>query len=404
VEQLIDISNRLINNTSSQFTRSLYRQIDWNSRLIEIRGARGVGKTTLMQQKAKSLTESGENALYVSLDQAYFYREQLFNTVDHYFKYGGKYLFLDEVHKYPEKEKNLDWSQEIKNIYDAFPQLYLVYSGSSLLQLYKGQGDLSRRKAGYLLPGLSFREFLEFKGLLSHQPVNLSDLLQNHQSLANEISTKLKILPAFREYLRHGYYPFFDEAPDKFFDRLNDVINVILENDIPAITDISYETSFKLKKLLSLLASSVPYTPNLSNLTSQLYVADQRTLLKYINFLEKAELVDTLGAKSTGNQILNKPQKIYLNNSNLMYALSKNLPDPGTERETFFFNQLKHLHTISYPKQGDFLVEQKYLFEIGGKNKSQQQIRDHQEPYVVRDEIETGFGQIIPLWLFGFLY
>ncbi len=357
-----------------------------------------------MQQKAKSLTESGENALYVSLDQAYFYREQLFNTVDHYFKYGGKYLFLDEVHKYPEKEKNLDWSQEIKNIYDAFPQLYLVYSGSSLLQLYKGQGDLSRRKAGYLLPGLSFREFLEFKGLLSHQPVNLSDLLQNHQSLANEISTKLKILPAFREYLRHGYYPFFDEAPDKFFDRLNDVINVILENDIPAITDISYETSFKLKKLLSLLASSVPYTPNLSNLTSQLYVADQRTLLKYINFLEKAELVDTLGAKSTGNQILNKPQKIYLNNSNLMYALSKNLPDPGTERETFFFNQLKHLHTISYPKQGDFLVEQKYLFEIGGKNKSQQQIRDHQEPYVVRDEIETGFGQIIPLWLFGFLY
>ena len=404
MEILQEISDRLISHISTSFKRSLYSEINWNSRLIEIRGARGTGKTTLMLQRAKELQEQGKNVLYVSIDHAYFYQNQLLELADYYYKYGGEYLFVDEVHKYPQKVRGLDWSLEIKNIYDSYPELSVVYSGSSILQLYKGRGDLSRRKSTYHLYGLSFREFIEFEFGYSMPKISLPDIFSKHRQISKDITSQIKVLPAFKQYLRIGYYPFYKENSGNFYDRLNDIANVILETDIPTVTDIRFETAYKFKTLLGVLASHVPYAPNLSKLSGQLYITDYRTMLKYLNYLEKAELIQTLGAHATGNQLLNKPDKIYLNNTNLMHAFALQEINKGTLRETFVMNQLIHSHALTYPKSGDFLIDGYYTLEIGGKNKTQKQIVNINNAFIAKDEIETGMGNSIPLWIFGFLY
>jgi predicted AAA+ superfamily ATPase len=404
MEQLYEISERLINRTEIDFNRSLYHSITWKDKLIEIRGARGVGKTTLMLQKAKELANSGKSVLYVSLDIPYFYSHQLFETAENFYKYGGEYLFIDEVHKYPQKQKKNDWSQELKNIYDTIPDLNLVYSGSSILQLYKGQGDLSRRKSTYSLSGLSFREYLELYKNLVFSPYSLNEMIQNHKEISSNITVKVKILPEFDRYLKYGYYPFYKESSERYFDKLSEVINVVIETDIPYVSDISFEALHKLKQLLSAVSTTVPYTLNLSNISSELYITDQRTLIKYLNLLEKAELITTLGAKAIGNKIFNKPQKIYLNNTNLMFAIDKSNIQVGNIRETFFFNQLKYLHQVNYPKKGDFIIDNSYTFEVGGKNKENSQIKEVKDAYLAIDNIEIGFANRIPLWLFGFLY
>ncbi|MDA3890769.1 MAG: AAA family ATPase [Salinivirgaceae bacterium] len=404
MEQLIETANRLIQLVDKKFVRALYATINWKSRLIEIKGARGVGKTTLMLQKAYELQNQGAQVLYVSLDNAYFFRHKLVELADWYYKNGGKYLFIDEVHKYPQKEKGLDWSLEIKNIYDSYPNLIQIYSGSSILQLYKGSGDLSRRKVGYHLPGLSFREYLRLNGTLNFEAQSFEDVIENHNHLAMEIVEQVKVIPQFYEYIKGGYYPFYTEGIEYYYQRLNEVTNVILETDIPSVTDVNFETSLRLKRLLVLLTSSVPYAPNLTKLSEQLFIADYRTLLKYLNYLEKAGLINTLSANASGNQIMNKPDKIYLDNSNLMHAFSENNINKGTLRETFLFNQLKANHVITYPKNGDFLVDGKYTLEVGGKNKTNKQLIDIDNAFIAMDDIETGFGNRIPLWLFGFLY
>ena len=404
MERLTEISDRLIKTTGKRFIRSLYSQIRWSNRLIEIRGPRGVGKTTLMLQKAAELANSGNNVLYVSLDNAYFYKNTLFDLGDYFYKYGGKYLFVDEVHKYPEKEKGLDWSQEIKNLYDSYPGLNIVYSGSSILKLYKGSGDLSRRKAGYHLPGLSFREYLEFNNVKKFQAYDFERLIDHHQEISGEITRSVKVLPHFREYLKYGYYPFYEEARDRYFDRINEVVNVILESDIPAVSDINFEVAVRLKKMLSLLAASVPYTPRLNKLAEQLHIGDYRTLMKYLNFLEKADLIQTLSVKAKGNKIFNKPDKIFLNNTNLMYSIAQDQIDRGTLRETFILNQLSYRHVLTYPDRGDFLVDSKYVIEVGGRNKKAGQIAGIPDAYIAMDDVETGFANVIPLWLFGFTY
>ena len=404
MQQLHEISNRLLKSTSINFKRSLYNQIDWNDKLIEIKGARGVGKTTLMLQKAKEISDTGKSVLYISLDIPYFYKNQLFETAEEFFKYGGQYLFIDEVHKYPQKQKKIDWAQELKNIYDTIPDLFVIYSGSSILQLYQSQGDLSRRKSSYFLNGLSFREYLQFYKKINYKTITFKEIINNHQDISNEIIRKIKILPEFNNYLQTGYYPFYAENPEKYFERLTEVINVVIETDIPYVSEISYETLHKLKQLLSAVASTVPYSLNLSDISSKLYITDQRTLLKYFNLLEIAELINTLGAKVTGNQILSKPQKIYMNNTNLPYAIDKENIQVGTQRETFFLNQLRYLHKVNYPKTGDFIIDNKFTFEIGGKNKDKKQIKDIENSYLAIDNIETGFANKIPLWLFGFLY
>ncbi len=406
MQRLFERQVRQTRNLSLAFKRSLFESIDWTTRLVEIRGARGVGKTTMMLQRVKELLSNGINVLYVTLDDPFFFQNSLYDLADKFYKYGGTHLFVDEVHRYPIKTKGLDWSVEIKNIYDSFPELSVVYSGSSILAIYKGEGDLSRRKISYLLNGLSFREYLELSGIINVEKTELSEIVTTHEKLTEKIVSKVKILPLFNSYLQQGFYPFFKETKQigKFYERLQTVVNLIMETDIPAVAEIKYESVAKLKKLLAIISTSTPYTSDMKALSSQLHVSDYKTLLKLLNYLEKSELLILLNAKAKGNKILHKPDKIYLNNSNLLYALGISDVSKGTVRETFFINQVGYTHRVKFPKTGDFMVDDKYLFEVGGKNKTRKQIIDYKDAYVVSDEIETGFQDKIPLYLFGFLY
>jgi len=401
---LFELSNQRIRSAPSGLHRFLYPVIQWDGRLTEIYGPRGVGKTTMMLQKAGELNQISPNqALYISLDDILFFSLTIVGTADLFFKFGGKYLFIDEVHKYPPKFSEHDWSAEIKNIYDRYPTLHIVYSGSSILELHKGKGDLSRRRQVYHLPGLSFREFLLFNGRAELPSFPLEEILNRHVSISQEITTRTKVIPAFHDYLSQGYYPFFVEAPQMYFTRLQDIITVILETDIPAVTDIPFDTTVKLKKLLAIIASSAPYTINLARSGQALSITDQRTLLKYLHYLDKAELIALLPREASGNQVLRKPEKIYLDNTNLMHCFNLK-PEPGTLRETYFHNQLRILHKIVRSETADFLVDTKWTFEVGGRNKKGKQIENQPNAFRALDGIETGYSHVIPLWIFGFLY
>lgn len=405
MQEIFNYSNSLIQTVNLDFKRHLFSEINWNSRLIEILGSRGVGKTTLMLQKAKMLnTDIPNQAIYLSLDDKLMYKNSIIDLAEEFVKYGVQYLFLDEVHKYPPKLKGYDWSAEIKNTYDRLPGLSIIYSGSSVLKIYKGQGDLSRRKSSYRLAGLSFREYLVMNGIINFKSLPLNNLIANHQDISNEITGRIKIIPHFKEYLKTGYFPFYNDDPSSYFYRLNSILNVILETDIPAVSEITFQTSLKLKKLLAVISSTVPYVPNLLNLRRELFVSDQRTLLKYLNFLEKAEVINTLGQKARGNKILQKPDKIYLGNTNYIYGLNMSGEEPGTIRETFFGSQVDVGHELKLSSTGDFLVNDNYIFEIGGKTKSTQQIKGLKNAWLVLDDIENGVFNRLPLWLFGFLY
>lgn len=405
MELIYETSNRLCNSVHPGRRRYLYDLIDWSDRLIEIRGARGTGKTTLMLQRVRELNE-GHNqvAVYAAMDNPWFYSGTAYDLAGEVSRMGGKFLFLDEVHKYPSKKEGTDWSAEIKAIYDAYPDLHLVYSGSSVLALYRGQGDLSRRRSVYHLKGLSFREFLSFEKVADLSAVSLNDLIEDHIGISGEMMQTTKIFPYFQAYIQHGYYPFYQESSVKYFERLNDVISVVLETDMPTVSDITYSTIQRIKKLLAAIGSTVPYTPNLSTLRSELYIADHRTILSYLNMLDKAELITSIDKHALGNQILHKPEKIYLNNTNLLYALPSEFINIGTVRETFFMNQVSSVHRLTLPDRGDFLVDGKYTFEVGGRNKSPNQLRNVEKAFLALDDIETGVGNRIPLWLFGFLY
>ncbi len=404
MEKLFEISERLIINVSFDFQRALLYEIEWENRLIEVKGARGTGKTTLLLQRAKKMQKEAL-VLYTSLDLPYFYTNSLFDLADQFQKKGGKLLFLDEVHKYPSFNQGQDWSTEIKNIYDSFPDLKVIYSGSSLLHLYMGNGDLSRRKVSYELHGLSYREFLKFQYSIDFKPVSLEDIFKKHTAIAAEITNQIKPLAYFQEYLQYGYYPFFKESISNYPARLRNVINLIIESDIPSTVAIPSENTEKLKKLLGAISTTVPYVPNLKQLSGNLNISDSRTTLKYLTFLENGGLIKQLSTESIGNKILQKPDKIYLQNSNLLHVLSMNTPEIGTIRETFFYNQITKDNNVTYPKYGDFLIANNYLIEVGGKSKKMKQIKDYDgEKFIVVDDIEIGFGEKIPLWLFGFLY
>ncbi len=405
MEILYEIQNRLLDDTPLKFKRSLYQKINWDSRLIEITGARGVGKTTLMLQYIKSNYESSDTSvLYFSADDPYFYSNSIVDTVDKFVKYGGRHIFIDEVHKYLPKYDKADWSGEIKAIHDRYPKLKIVYSGSSIIQLMKGVGDLSRRLSPYFLPGLSFREYLEFNNVLEHQELNLVDILNRHSSIAKEISSKTLILPNFHNYLKYGYYAFYGQDKIKYYERLKNVITVVMESDIPAVVDIPYLSVQKMKKLMAVITTSSPYTPNLTTLGKRIGITDQRTLLKYMFYLEKALLIRNLRRESVGSRILRKPEKIFISNTNLAYALEPNNINKGTMRETFFYSQTINVSTVNFPNKGDFILDNKYIIEIGGKNKNKEQIKDTENAFLAVDDIEVGIFNKIPLWLFGFLY
>ncbi|MEY5042211.1 MAG: hypothetical protein RLZZ414_1770 [Bacteroidota bacterium] len=404
MEALFEISNRLIQTAKTDFKRSLLNEIDWNMHLIEIRGSRGVGKTTLMLQKAQEIKKKGHKVIYVSLDLPYFFTQSLFDFANTFVKYGGEYLFMDEIHRYPSKHKNSDWSLELKNIKDSFPELKIVYSGSSILHLFKGGGDLSRRKASYLLSGLSFREYLSLNNIIQTNAITFNDLLTNHTDIASELTQKFKPIPHFKNYLKTGYYPFYKNNEAVYYHQLQQVINLIIDTDLPYLTSISTQAKEQLKRLLGAISTTVPYIPNMKNLGTLIEVSDHRTLLKYLQILEEAQIILLVKSDAKGNKQLQKPEKIFIQNTNLMYALGMNNTEIGTLRETFFYNQLSNTQRIYYTEKADFLVNQQFIFEVGGKNKNKKQIAQIDQAFVVADDIEIGFGNKIPLWLFGMLY
>jgi uncharacterized protein len=404
MDELFTIHNRLLASVKLDFQRSLLTDIDWNLPLIEVRGSRGVGKTTLMLQQAKLLQQQGVNVLYASLDTPYFFTISLVELADQFTKFGGTHLFLDEVHRYPAKFKDSDWSLELKNLVDAYPKLKIVYSGSSILHLYKGKGDLSRRKASYLLNGLSFREYLQLSGIKTIERYGLSDLLSNHQEIAAGLIGDFKPLLHFRDYLNTGYYPFYSGNEGVYFKQLQDVINLTIDADLPYLTPVSHGAREQLKRLLGAISTTVPYVPNMSRLADMLGITDHRTLMKYIQLLDEAQILNVVRSHAKGNKALQKPEKILIENTNLMRALGMSMADVGTIRETFFFNQLAFKHAVSYSGKADFLIDNTILIEIGGTAKKKKQLENEPNAFVVKDGIELGFGNIIPLWMMGLLY
>ena len=381
----------------TRFIRSIMDKIDWNDRLIGIRGARGVGKTTLLLQRIKKYLGNSSETLYVSLDNLWFTEHSLLALVDFFVKRGGKFLFLDEVHKYPQ------WSQAIKNIYDDFPTLKVVFTGSSLLEILNARADLSRRAIVYDIQGLSFREFLNITQKTDFQAVSLSDILENHKDVSDEILSKVKPLQFFSDYLQHGYYPFFTEGITRFSYRLEEIAHLILEVELPLLRNVEPAYVPKIKQLLQIVAESVPFIPNIDNLSKRIEI-HRNTLLSYLYYLQETRLANHLHKDITGINRLQKPKKIYLENTNLVYTLAENNADTGNIRETFFLNQLSYNHNVEYPNSGDFRIDKKFLFEIGGKSKSGKQIKDASNAYIAADNIEYGFDRKIPLWQFGMLY
>ncbi len=398
MEKLVQIFRALLEPVNLKFKRYLWNEIDWSNRLIAITGARGVGKTTLILQYIKE--RFGENldaVLYVSMDELYFTKTSLTDFTLEFVKRNGKFLFLDEVHKYP------DWSVEVKNIYDRHPGLSIVITGSSALNIFKGKADLSRRLILYKLNGLSFREFLELKYELKFPVLTLDELTKTTDKISQSINSKIKPIGLFEEYIKSGYYPFFRESEKTYYRRIVQVVNQILENDLPAIERIEYQSVQKLRTLLSVISESVPFKPNILKLSKQIGI-DRDTLLKYLFLLGRADLLLLLQSDTSGTSKLNKPEKIYLNNPNLMIALSDRTANTGTIRETFFFNQLRVRHAINYSSRGDFLIDNKMTFEVGGTNKNQKQIAGLEDAYIAADNIEFAHNNVIPVWLFGFLY
>ena len=379
------------------FVRGIMDKIHWNARLIGIRGARGVGKTTLLLQYIRQNLSRDHTVIYLSLDNIWFAEHRLYDFADSFVKQGGKYLFLDEVHKYP------NWSQEIKNLYDDFPELKIVFTGSSLLEILNARADLSRRAIVYEMQGFSFREYLSMNLKTAFPVFSFEEIISKHIQLSESILSQVKVFEYFQGYLKSGYYPFYNETPKLYYQRINEVVNMTMEVELPMLRGV--ETAFvpKVKQLLQIISESVPFVPNVTKLSERIGIT-RKSLLTYLYALEESHLTIHLHKNAPGISKLQKPDRIFLENTNLMFALSQETVQTGHVRETFFINQLKESHRLQYAEKGDFLVDEKYTFEVGGKNKGLNQIQGLPNAFVAADEIEYGFNQKIPLWLFGFLY
>ena len=396
IQPLLDASDRMVEATPDAFYRYLFDAIDWRDRLICIEGARGTGKSTIMRQRMKDCIPAGCKAVYMSLDNLWFAGNPFMDAIQWLYSHGYTHLFLDEVHQMP------DWSFRIKNVNDQYPSLNIVYSGSSILHLSKSKGDLSRRQAVYGLKGLSFREYLSLEGLYCGESIPLEEILADHRKIAAEIVRKVKVLAHFETYLKTGYYPFYSETFALYGQRIIDSANKTLESDWPFVADVSPATIRKTKKMLMSLAASAPQLPNMAKLYREIET-ERNTGLKMLEALEKGALLSLVPSSGDKLKNLSRPETIYCDNTNLMYALTPHA-EKGTARETFFLNQLCVGHDVTYPAQGDFLVDGKHLFEIGGSGKGFRQIKDVPDSYVAADDIEIGIGNKVPLWLFGFLY
>lgn len=395
MEELYLISNKIINQTSDGFTRYLFNEINWNSRLIGIKGARGTGKTTLLLQYLKKSNRNKK--AYFSLDELYFTQNTLLESMETFYKSGGKLVVLDEVHKYE------NWSKEIKNLHDRYKDLQIVFTGSSIIDINKQEADLSRRAVIYELQGLSFREFLEFEYNLKLPVLSLADVLYKKEVYPFILENDFKPLAYFSAYLQFGYYPFYKEDKESYNQKLRQVVRNIVEYDMAEIKGFDIRQAKKMLKLLYIIAQQVPFKPNLKSLAEKTNI-HRNSLNNYIYYLSQAKLLLLLEQHNFSIASLQKPNKIFLENTNLMFAISEEKPNIGTLRETYFFNQVKKKHHVNFSKEADFLVDNKITFEIGGKHKSNKQIQHIENAFIVKDQLEMKVGNSIPLWVFGLLY
>ena len=396
MEELLEISERLVSGATGSFKRSLYHTIHWNERLVGIKGARGVGKTTMLLQWLREQELPTREAAYFSLDELYFTTHRLVDAVRDFFQRGGKILVLDEVHKYP------GWAREIKNSYDRYPDLQMVFTGSSIIDISRQEADLSRRALMYELPGLSYREYLAMYYQQELPILTLPDIVST-QSLRTHFPESFRPLAYFKDYLVHGYYPFYQEYPQSYPDRVRQLVRAIVENDMAELKGFDIRHAKKMLQLLYVIAQQVPFKPNINSLADKTKL-HRNTIVNYLHFLHDARLTSLLFASGYGVSTLQKPEKVYLHNTNLLYALSETPPEVGTVREVFFNNQLGAMHHVGYSAQTDFEVDRRYHFEIGGRNKGTKQIEGLADAWVVKDDLEYPVGRSLPLWLFGFLY
>ncbi len=397
MEEIVEASERKLRFADLRFKRYLYPSVEDSERLIGLTGARGVGKTTLLLQKLKEKAVDSSEGLYISLDHLYFSSHTLLGLATEYVKRGGKYLFLDEVHKYE------TWSIELKNIYDILPELHVMFTGSSVLEMAKTAGDLSRRAIVYKLETMSFREYLHYEHNIAFEKIALEDLVTNHVAIAEKIiESGFKPYKYFETFFKYGSYPYSLEGKTTFYEKLRATINLIVENDLVAVSGIDFSAGLKIKKLLVAISASVPFKPNINDLAAKIGT-DRKNVYRYIDLLERSRLINTLISDEKGLSAMSKPEMIYLENCSLAYALLGAKPEKGMLRETFFYNQLNAVHHVSYTPAGDFLIDHKYIFEVGGKNKTFKQVKNLPSAYIAMDDIEVGYGNKIPLWLFGLM-
>ena len=401
MEKLFERHDAAVSSVSMEYVRDIMQQIHWNSRLIAIRGPKGVGKSTLMKQYIKSHFEPGDrHVLYCSADTNYFTTHTLLEVAEKFVKKGGLWLFIDEVHKYQ------GWSREIKEIYDLYAELHVVLSGSSLIQINDGQADLSRRLIVHDMPGLSLREFLRLDAGLDFKPTSLDQLLEKPEKFCIDVCSRCHPLEHFSNYLQHGYYPFYFEEKREYYDRVEGVVNYTVDVELTKHRSMEVGNTRKVKALLQVISQMVPYEVDIAKLSKATGIV-RMTVLKYLTYLEEASLIRRLFTDLMRITDLQKPDKMYLDNSNLLYALCPQKPDVGTVRETFFANQLASAgHKVEYAgyKKGDFRIDGNIVIEVGGEDKGFGQLGGQEHSFVAADDIESAYGKKIPLWAFGFLY
>ena len=395
--------DRLLANTSMDIVRDQMNQIHWNAQIISIMGPKGVGKSTLLRQYIKRNYRIGDRkALYCSADSVDFSTRTLVELAEQFFINGGELLIVDEIHKY--KPGTSDWSKEVKEIYELFPKLKLIVSGSSLLKLKEGDADLSRRAIKYTMPGLSFREALRFYHGLDFPKWTLEDILTHPFDLWKMVTSKCKPVVHFKEYLEKGYYPFLLEGEGEYFTRIEQVVNYIIETELPQICKVDVANIRKLQALVKLIAEEVPFELNANKIAGSMEIG-RDTVVEYLKYLGDAKILNLLYSDKKKTGKLSKPDKVYLENPNLLYAIAPDKVEIGTARESFAINSLSESHLVEYGKaHGDFKIDSKYTFEIGGRSKDFSQIAGIPNSYVFADDWDMPDGAKLPLWMLGFLY
>jgi hypothetical protein len=396
MKELLERSEELVAKVPKGFERYLSEQVDPDQRLIGVKGARGTGKSTMLLQWLHKTGLPPHRAAYFTLDDLYFATNSIVETAKDFYKQGGEFLVLDEVHKYP------GWSQEIKNLYDLLPDLWIRFTGSSIIELSEERGDLSRRALMYELHGLSYREYLHLFHGIELPAFELEELLDQDKPFRDSFPEGFKPLVHFDEYLEHGYYPFFQARVQDHHQRLGQLVRTVVEYDMSEMKGFDIRNAKKMLRLLAIVAEKVPFTPNLSKLAQQSGV-HRNSLSNYLFFLEKARLIWLLHSAGGNMSKLKKPEKLLLNNSNLLHAL-RGEPSIGTVRETFFCSQLQVGHRVEHPEVGDLLVDGRYLFEVAGNSKGKKQVAEQENAFIVKDDLEYPVGNSLPLWIFGVLY